>query len=421
MASLLIGTRGGLEREDTEAFARTGTIHVLAVSGMHVTLICSTLSWFLNFGKIKKRKLPWKSAIIILLVWVYTFVTGLSPSIVRAALMFSIAEAGEAFFKTKGNLLNAVFTAMFLQLIYDPLVIFDVGFQLSYLAVLGIVFFNEPIKRFWKPYNRYLNLIWQSVLISIVATLATLPVMLWVFNAFPVWFVLANLLIVPLSSLLIYIGIAVLVLHSVPIAGGLLVKSCILITAFMLEINKGISDLPGRITQVHITAGAAFALLMALVFLGLYTGYFRFRIFYYGAIIFLAVVSISSVYQYATEINRRQLIFTCLRGKSMILIKDRREVLLAGTKSLLGEIQKQPHYNYAERISYCEIKNNTSLLWRGNTLNFSSDGKCKLDFAGNYIAINKKNGNYQIKKKADKKEDSGKLNLESYNVLCEIP
>lgn len=421
IASLLIGTRGGLEKADAEAFARTGTIHVLAVSGMHVTLICSTLSWLLSFGKVKSRKRQWRSAIIIVLIWIYTYITGLSPSIVRAALMFSIAEAGIAFLKTKGNLLNAVFTAMFLQLVYDPLVLFDVGFQLSYLAVLGIVFFNEPLKGIWRPYNRYLNLIWQSALISIVATLATLPVILLVFKTFPVWFVLANLLIVPLSSLLIYLGIAALIVYTVPILGNMVVKGCVFFTALMLNTNEWIGRLPGRITAINIAPGASFLLLLAIVFFGLYAGYYRFRLFYYGTLIFLMLIGMSSVYNYYSETTSKLLIFTKVKNRKVLVLKHRREVLCIGAKSSLDEIRKSLCYAYAERILFCETLQNTNLRWEGNSIDFRISGKSSICFGKNQISINEQTGSYITNEVEPQKRDTGKLEPGAFSILSEAP
>jgi competence protein ComEC len=216
MSSLLLGYKADISEQDLRAFSITGTIHVLAVSGMHVGLIYMALL-LLFTGSIKQRKLRmWQGLAILAALWAYALLTGLSASVVRATLMFSIMELGRTFLASRGNTYNALFAAAYLQLLLSPFDLLDVGFQLSYLAVLGIVYFYPRLNALYNPPTLVLSRIWQLGLVSVAATLGTLPITLLVFKSFPLLFIPANIIIVPVSTVVIFMGIACLLLSPVP-------------------------------------------------------------------------------------------------------------------------------------------------------------------------------------------------------------
>lgn len=213
LSSLLIGYKDEMDAESLKAFSKTGTMHVLAVSGMHVGLIYLALL-LLFTGKAKGRLVRnWQGLIIILLLWLYALITGLSASVFRAALMFSIIEAGRIFLRRESFAINSVFAAAYVQLLISPLNLIDVGFQLSYLAVLGILLIYPLLITYYMPSNRFGAWIWQLSMVSVAATIGTLPVSLYFFHQFPLLFLPANLFIVPLSTIIIFAGIAYIILH----------------------------------------------------------------------------------------------------------------------------------------------------------------------------------------------------------------
>ncbi|MBM3921139.1 MAG: ComEC family competence protein [Sphingomonadales bacterium] len=219
MSSLLLGYKADIAEEDLKAFSITGTIHVLAVSGMHVGLIYMALL-FLFTGSLRPGRLKfWQGVSVLVFLWAYAVLTGLSASVVRATLMFSIMEAGRTFLGARGNTYNSLFAAAYIQLLISPHDLLDVGFQLSYLAVLGILFFYPLLNEKYEPKNRILRGAWQLSLVSISATLGTLPVTLFVFKSFPLLFIPANVFIVPVSTIVIFMGIAVVMFSWVPYVG----------------------------------------------------------------------------------------------------------------------------------------------------------------------------------------------------------
>lgn len=215
LSSLLIGYKDEMDADSLKAFSMTGTMHVLAVSGMHVGLIYLALLLFFT-GKTKGKLVRnWQGLMIILLLWMYALITGLSASVFRAALMFSIIEAGRIFLRRESFAINSVLAAAYVQLLISPLNLIDVGFQLSYLAVLGILLIYPLLTAYYMPSNRVGAWVWQLSMVSVAATIGTFPVSLYFFHQFPLLFLPANLLIVPISTLIIFAGIAYLFLHPV--------------------------------------------------------------------------------------------------------------------------------------------------------------------------------------------------------------
>lgn len=207
--ALILGVTEGIDSELLSAYAASGAMHVLAVSGMHVGIIYVIILFL--FKPIKKyRWSPWLVAgLSIFLLWAFAFVTGLSPSVLRAVTMFSfVALAKPLGWRT--NIYNTLATSAFVLLLYDPYLIMSVGFQLSYLAVLGIVYLQKPLYHLWEIDNRVGNWVWEITCISIAAQIATFALGMLYFHQFPVYFLVSNLFVIPLSTIILVGGIVLL-------------------------------------------------------------------------------------------------------------------------------------------------------------------------------------------------------------------
>lgn len=213
--ALLIGYKDDLDRDLLQSYTNTGVVHVIAVSGMHLALIF----WLLNLlfkPLLKRRATAWlHPVLIIFILWIFTFVAGGAASIVRAAVMFTCIVLGSAF-KKKASVYNTLAASAFLLLCYNPYWLWDAGFQLSYAAVLSIVIFYRPLYNMAYINNKMLDGIWQLLCVSMAAQILTTPIALYHFHQFPVYFLITNLLVVPVSSMVL-IGQLVLVMLS-PIA-----------------------------------------------------------------------------------------------------------------------------------------------------------------------------------------------------------
>ncbi len=214
-AALLLGQKENLDKEIKNAYAETGTMHILAVSGLHVGIIYAILLFPLKGIKLKSGQKKIYLSGVILLIWTYAVLTGFSPSVVRAATMFSLFTAGQMR-KRKPSSFNILAFSAMLMITMDPGVIFEVGFQLSYTAVAGILLIQPLIVQLWLPPNRVLEYFWQLTAVSIAAQLATFPLSVYYFHIFPTYFLIANLFIIPLSFFVMSVGIPFLVLSWIP-------------------------------------------------------------------------------------------------------------------------------------------------------------------------------------------------------------
>lgn len=208
--ALLVGEEIAIDEEVSTAYAATGTLHVLAVSGMHVGLIYLLLDVLLRVLLRKKWGAWIYYPMVLILVWAFTLVAGAAPSIVRAATMCSFMLVAK-WSDRRSQGMGALGASLFFMLLPDPYQIYEPGLQLSFCAVLGIVWLQKYILRWWTPDNRMLHWIWELTAVSLSAQLLTLPVSLIYFGQFPNYFLLANLVVIPLTTACVYIGIAQLI------------------------------------------------------------------------------------------------------------------------------------------------------------------------------------------------------------------
>jgi competence protein ComEC len=207
--ALVLGQKDTLTCQVSAAYTRTGTMHVLAVSGLHVGILYWCLGLLLGLLKYICT-LRWLSAAISLIVlWFYAFVTGLSPSVLRAVTMFSFMVMASMLGR-KRNTYNTLAASAFLLLCWDPMLLFSVSFQLSYLAVLGIVYLQPRIYGTFTLSNRILDKLWLFSSVSIGAQAATVPLSLYYFHQFPTYFVVANWVVVPAALVILCLGLTVL-------------------------------------------------------------------------------------------------------------------------------------------------------------------------------------------------------------------
>jgi competence protein ComEC len=249
-SAILLGYDDSLPSYLRKGYVAAGAMHVLCVSGLHVGIIFMVAGFLLSFlGKRVWQRIL-KILLLLFLIWFYALLTGLSPSIQRAAFMISFFLIGQLI-NRKGFAINSVAASAFLILCINPYNLFMVGFQLSYTAVLGIVIFQNWINGWIYFKTVIFRKIWEMTSVTLAAQLGTTPLVLLYFNQFPTYFWLSNLLLVPLSFLIIALGVALLTLSFVPYLSAWLGKlvsmliyvmnlSILKIESFPLSILKGL-------------------------------------------------------------------------------------------------------------------------------------------------------------------------------------
>ncbi len=205
-SALLLGFRENLDEDLQREFAGAGAMHILCVSGLHVGVIFLALSFMLGFLKAIPKGKYIKTIIIILFIWLYAAITGFAPSVLRAATMFSFVAIGQSFDRNTNIYNTLAGSALFLSII-DPFIISRLGFQLSYIAVLSIVSFQPILYRQIYFKNKIIDGIWGIVTVSIAAQIGTAPLAIYYFNQFPNYFLLTNIIVIPLTDIIIKGGI----------------------------------------------------------------------------------------------------------------------------------------------------------------------------------------------------------------------
>lgn len=214
-SALILGYTNNIEAQLKSAYSSSGAMHILSVSGLHVAIIFMLFNGLLQFLDKIKYGSYLKGFLLLIILWCYAILTGLSPSVMRSAAMFSFVVVGKALNK-KSSFFNTLSASALLLLLFNPFLIFDVGFQLSYTAVAGIVLIQPMFGNWYTPKNWLGNYIWELITVSIAAQIATFPMALYYFHQFPNYFLVANLFVIPLSFGILIVGVFTLAFSFIP-------------------------------------------------------------------------------------------------------------------------------------------------------------------------------------------------------------
>lgn len=235
--ALLIGYTRDLDKDLVQAYSNTGVVHIIAISGLHLGLIYVMLLWIIKRIPLVRRSGISKMLLILGPLWLFSFLTGGSASVLRSAVMFTCIVTGENLGR-KSSIINSLAASAFILLCYDPFFIWDVGFQLSYLAVAGIIILQRPLYQLLYIKNKWVDKIWQLSSVTIAAQVFTFPVCLYYFHQFPNLFLFTNLIAVPLSSLVLFAEILLITISWIPYAGSILGQIC---SWLIQRMNDGIT------------------------------------------------------------------------------------------------------------------------------------------------------------------------------------
>lgn len=213
--ALLIGYKDDLDQSLVQSYTNTGVVHIIAISGLHLGLIY----WLLIklFKPLQKRNhVKWLRPVLIIAgLWLFSLLAGGQASVLRSAVMFTCIVLGESLSR-KTSIYNTMAISAFLLLCYNPYWLWDVGFQLSYAAVLSIIVFMQPIYNWFYFQNKVVDFIWKLNAVTIAAQILTVPLSIYHFHQFPNYFILTNFIAVPLSSIIVLGEILLCVVSFIP-------------------------------------------------------------------------------------------------------------------------------------------------------------------------------------------------------------
>jgi ComEC/Rec2-related protein len=265
-AAILLGYDESLPFNVRQGYVTAGAMHILCVSGMHVGVIFLIASFLLSFMDKKKWQKLAKQVILLSLIWFYALLAGLSPSILRASLMLTFCIVGELI-NRKGFVLNSIAASAFILLCINPFNLFEIGFLLSYMAVIGIVVLQKPIYDLFYVKNKLLNKVWEITAVALAAQIATAPFTIFYFNQFPSYFWLSNLIMTPVSFVVILSGMLLLAVSFIPyanVAVGYVVWGMVYAMNWVIET---IESLPFALVKGLYMNEFEFAIVLALLVL----------------------------------------------------------------------------------------------------------------------------------------------------------
>jgi competence protein ComEC len=309
VGALVLGYDDEIDQPLMNAYSHTGTLHVLSVSGLHVGVIYLMLGFLLGFMD-RHKKLKWLKVVFILLsLWFFVLLSGFSAPAVRAALMFSLILFGKTLFENV-EVSNIVFVSAFLSLCYNPYWLADAGFQLSYTAVLGIVFLYPYFYNMFYFSSGFLEKIWALCSVSLAAQVATLPITLYYFHQFPTLFLITNIILIPISTIIMYGGMLILVFSK--IAG--ITKLLVWLTGACIKLMNGAAlffdQLPFCvIDSIHLSLlnMALMYLLIIIVFVAIEKRSYRLLL---GSLVLCAgMLSISILFSFEAKKNNEIVIY----------------------------------------------------------------------------------------------------------------
>ena len=380
-SALTFGYKDELNQFVKGVFSKTGAMHVLAVSGLHVGIVFLLISSLFKFLKISQSFKIIQQLILIFFVWVYAIITGLSPSVLRAATMLTFFSIAEVFNKST-NIYNILACSAIFLLSIDPFLISDIGFQLSFFAVFGIIYLYPIIFNLIFLNNYILKKIWSIICVSISAQIATFPLSIYYFHQFPNFFLLSNLLVIPLVFILLIIGLSIIVFNFFPYLSIFLGKILTIIISFIVNALSLIESIPCSLTEGLFISVFETFMIYLLILLILYQLRFNFK-FLNFIILIVGIFIISLDFLEDQErLNKRRIIFysipnhmaiDLIEGKDHFFIADKK--LLENKKLIDTYIRNNWEYNDLRnpKILNYDSLFSKSILWKNKSIGYINE------------------------------------------------
>ena len=383
--AVILGYKDKIDADLYSAYQGTGVLHLLCVAGMHVGIIFIVLNFFLSvFDNNKKTKFL-KPVLLVLLIWFYAAITGFSPPVNRAAAMITFVILGKALNRNI-NVYNTLSASILLFLIIDPMLIANVGFQFSYIAVFGIVTLQKPIYKIWIPNNWLMHKIWLIVTVSIAAQIATFPIALFYYKQFPNYFLLANIVVVPFSNFIIYCGMLILLFSRFIFLSGFFSKILVTLICWLNHVIRFIEGMPMSVTKgIHITLIETIFLYLVIIFI-IYFISSKNKLFLKLAVIAAIVIASSMTINNMISSEQKKIVIYCVKKSSAIdlvsgnehvfisdsLLKNNAKLLSMHIENNWNDLQlKVPQYIVSKgNVEKCFLSQDHSVFVKNNFIQF---------------------------------------------------
>ena len=348
--ALLIGYKEDLDKDLVQAYSNTGVVHIIAISGLHLGLIYAVLLWLFNRTPYFKRSRHAKAILLIGFLWIFSLLTGGSASVLRSAVMFTVIITGKYYFK-QSSVYNSLATSAFILLCYNPYFLWDVGFQLSYCAVAGIIALQQFIFRKWYIKNAAARQLWNMASVTLAAQAGAFPLCILYFHQFPNMFLFTNLITVPLSTLILFGEILLVITASVDILASWLGAALSAAIHFMNNVIIYFDGLPFSVwDQIYADVFTTWFLYGVVVFVMAAWMNQSKRWLQAGLICLLGFLSLHALAFVQLQQQKKVVIYNISKCKAVDFI-DKDQFLFTGDSILLQPGLQQNFYLKPARIS----------------------------------------------------------------------
>lgn len=366
--ALLLGQRDAISEQTYTNYKNAGAVHILALSGLHIGILLLLLQFVLRPLALLPKGKTIKLIVIVVLLWCFALLAGFSASIVRAVTMFSFV-AYALHLNRPSNTFNILALSMFtILLVINPMLLFQVGFQMSYAAVFAIVWVYPMLQRLWFPKNPIVKKVWQLLSVSIAAQLGVLPISIFYFHQFPALFFISNVLIVPALGLILGMGILTIVLALLNTLPLWLVTLYNRLIGLMNSVIEWVAqqeafvlkDLSFDSFQLLLSYGIIICLLSAV----------KRANFKRLAAVFVSIIAFQLYTFYTSyQASKKEALLLAHRSKNSILLHQSEYQLQIFTSDSASSIAIAKDYQVAERIEKVNFKKlKNSYLWRGKKI-----------------------------------------------------
>ncbi|MCF8370401.1 MAG: ComEC family competence protein [Bacteroidales bacterium] len=383
VSALTIGYKEDLSEPTRKAFSDSGAMHILAVSGLHVGIIQLILNLLLVFlDRNKKAKIA-KAFIIILALWFYALITGLSPSVTRAAMMFSLIQIGISFQKDI-IIFNIVAATALVVLLFYPLLLFDIGFQFSYLALSGILFFYPKIYPLVRSKVWIIDKTWALMVASFSAQLSLAPLSIFYFGQFPNYFLLTNLVAIPSAFFIIVVAVALFAFSFVDFlasAFGFILQKGV---GFLIKGLVFIQDLPGSVsTGVHLNQASLILWYLVIGAISIYLIRINKKALIAALGLVAIILSLGLTDQYKSNKSARFTVFNLSKSTAIYARSGDRSIMLCD--SALSHSEESRSF-YVDRFVNSEGARKTSFI-NLDSLSEDNIGSTELYYRPGFLAF----------------------------------
>jgi competence protein ComEC len=331
LSALTLGYSRELDPETKRVFSSSGAIHVLSVSGQHVAIVFWVITLLFGFLRNRKSGRIFFMIITIVILWIYALITGLSPSVMRASAMFTIFIIGENL-QRKSNIYNSLAASAFILLLINPNNLYDIGFQLSYVAVFGIVYLQPKLEKLIFVKSKFLQFFWSLITVSIAAQIATFPITTYYFGQFPTYFWIANTFVIPAVMVLIPIGISLLFVSKVYVLSNVLAILLNYMIKIIYFLLSSIELLPFSVLEISINQIQFIFITAIVISIFLYLKSYN-PFVLKTTLLFTLLLSFSTLFDFINQLKHTEMIvYNTAKNPSIHLIHGKKNYIISEEK-----------------------------------------------------------------------------------------